>query len=111
MTHNQENSGFIDTSSQDGGILNMYYELPHTLNEQEVGFALIELDAEISGMQEPPVARVSSDFVAFNPENELDNIEDYRKFYVEFTKEATEKDAHAALTIVMGAIRRLSNKG
>lgn len=104
-----ENVNFPPDTNPQGSVLNFYCEFPHNLDSEEIGFALFELNNEISGIHEPPVARVDSPFVAFNPDNGIDSVEDYSRFYIEFTDQATPEHMHTALSIVMGAMRRLSN--
>lgn len=107
MSDNEKNNFFPDTNPE-GGVLNFYCELPHNLDAEEIGFALFELNNQISNIHEPPVARVDSPFTSFNPDNGSDSIEEYSRFYVEFTDQATTEQMHTALGIVMGAVRRLS---
>lgn len=86
-----------------GGIFNFYCELPAHLKRDEIGLALLEIDSNIRGIQEPPVASLFSDM----PEPEHVALEDYRRFYIEFHENATQADIVSALDIVTGAIRRL----
>ncbi len=87
----------------DGGVFNMYIELPSWMNHEDVGTALVEIDASVQGIKEPPVAKVHSDY----PRPAQIDIEDYRRFYVEFEDYATEEDIKAAVQIVSGAIKKL----
>jgi len=87
----------------DGGIFNFYVDLPEHMDHDEVSKLLLEVDANVQGITEPPVAKVFND--SLTPENEP--IEDYRKFYVEFESNATEEDVIAAVRIVAGAIKKV----
>jgi hypothetical protein len=104
-----DKNNFPPDTNSNGSVLNFYCELPHSLDSEEIGFALFELNNEISSIHEPPVARVDSPFVSFNPDNGIDSVEEYSRFYVEFTDQATPEHMHTALTIIMSAMRRLSN--
>lgn len=98
-------------TNPDGSILNFYCELPHSLDARECGDALLEIDIEITGMTMPPVASVGTHFVGGASFESLEaEIEDYRRFYVEFEPHATEVDAANAVRIVFGALKRLSSK-
>lgn len=103
-----ENGSFPVDTNPEGSVLNFYCELPHNLDAEEIGFALFELNNQISSIHEPPVARIDSPFVSFDADNGIDTIEDYSRFYVEFTDRATPEHMHTALSIVMGAMHRLS---
>ena len=105
------NNNFPPDTNPEGGVLNFYCELPHNLDAEEIGFALFELNNQITSIHEPPVARVDSPFMAFNPDNDIDSIEDYSRFYVEFTDQAAAEHVHTALGIVMSTMRRLSKDG
>lgn len=89
-------------ASADGGVFNFYCELPGWMSHDDVGMALVELDASVRGIKEPPVATVFSD----SPQPGSVNIEDYRKFYVEFEPGATTEDMITALRITTDAIKK-----
>ncbi len=110
MADNGEYDHFPLATNPEGSILSLFCELPHTLDAQRVGFALLELEAEIGSMREPPVASIQSLYGAVDMEDKANALEDYRRFYVEFTKHATEEDMHAAVSVVMSAMRRLSRE-
>lgn len=84
----------------DGGIFNFIGELPEWMSHDDVSMALLEMDASVRGIKEPPVAKV--DLTSF----EDSPIEDYRKFYVEFESEATSEDIVAAVRIATDAIKK-----
>jgi len=86
----------------DGGIYNIFGELPAWMNHQDVGMALVEMDTSVRGIQEPPIAKIFSDSV--DPEQV--NIEDYRHFYVEFADAATAEDVVTAVRLVSEAIKK-----
>lgn len=86
----------------DGGIFNFYGELPAWMSHEDISMALVEMDAGVRGIQEPPVAKVFND----SPQPEQVNVEDYRRFYVEFEDRATSQDMVAALQIVTDAIKK-----
>lgn len=96
-------------SEIDGGILNLYCELPHGLRASEIGSALLGIDLEVTGMREPPVARVRSVFGANSDETLTNEIADYRRFYVEFEPGATANDVITATGIVYAALQRLAS--
>jgi hypothetical protein len=89
-------------STADGGIFNFYAELPSWMEHEDVSMALLELDASVRGIQDPPVATIFSD----SPQPEHVNIEDYRRFYVEFESGATTDDMIAALRFTTDAIKK-----
>lgn len=98
-------------TNPNGNILNFYCELPHSLDIEEIGDALLDIDREVTGMVEPPVASVGTHFVAGTTRESLEReIEDYRRFYIDFEPHATEIDVANAASIVFGALKRLSSK-
>ncbi len=87
-------------SGSDGAIFNFYGELPMWMNHDEVSAAYAELDASVRGIKDPPVASINPPFF------EDADIEDYRRFYVEFEESATGEDIAAAVHLVANAIKR-----
>lgn len=99
-------------TNPNGNILNFYCELPTSLDIKGIGEALLEIDIEVTGMTEPPVASVGTHFVGGAAPESLDEpeIEDYRRFYINFEPNATEADVAKVAHIVFGALKRLSSK-
>jgi hypothetical protein len=98
-------------SETSGRILTLTGELPHHLNVEQIGMALIELDLEVTGMRESPVARLESPLGAWNSTEALgEEITDYRRFWVEFAPEATKDDVVAVTGVVFAALQRLNSQ-
>ena len=87
----------------DGGILNLYVDLPEWMEHEGISGALSAIDTAVKAIKTPPVAEVFNDSV--DPDRE--SAEEYRKFYVQFNPEATAEDIKAAVDIVAGAIQKL----
>ncbi len=97
MTFSNEHIG----SGADGAIHNLFAEFPTWMEHADIDSSISEIDAGVQAIKEPPVAKV------LFPVTELGgDIEDYRKFYVEFDSEATAEDIFEAVRIVSGAIKK-----
>jgi len=91
---------YFGPNNEGGGILNIYAELPEWLENVDVEFAILEIDANIQGMKNPPVAQVlhASLDPSVTPE--------FRRFYVEFQDDATIEDIFTATRIVIDSLKR-----
>ena len=99
---------FSFMTNTNGNVLNFYCELPHHLGIEGIGSALLEIDLAIRGIAEPPIASVSTGFASGNSIERLeDEIEDYRRFYVDFEPHATEQDVSTAAGIIYSALSNL----
>lgn len=77
-----------DRRTAEGGIFAISAHLPDSAeNATDVTVALFELQHELSGITEPPVANVDT-YALLDDEGEV-NIEDYRSFYVDVEQHAT----------------------
>lgn len=83
----------------DGCIFGFTGEFPMSMTPSEVEVALLEMDTNLRGIHEPPIAKVDSACEIEGPE------EDRRRFTVEFEAGATKAHMITALDIVAQSLQ------
>jgi hypothetical protein len=87
------------------GYMSLGCSTPTGMSAEEISLTLFEINNDISSIAMPPIGRVESTLVAYNPRYE--DIDDYRHFNVEFGSNATVEQIQEAVKIVSDAFRRV----